>query len=162
VPVGQHDPAGLPEWDPVARSVGSGLGIEDTAGILQVGNVRLEQLTGLGVLIVGSPTRGFRPTEATTNLLKSIAPNGLAGVKITAFDTRIATADIKSTPLRLMVKIGGYAAKPMAELLVKKGGVLVTPPEGFFVEGEKGPLKAGELERAADWARRIQELCQSR
>jgi flavodoxin I len=116
----------------------------------------------LGLLIVGSPTRGFRPTEAITHFLKSIVPNSLAGVKITAFDTRIATADIKSTPLQFMVKIGGYAARPMADVLVKKGGLLITPPEGFFVEGKKGPLKAGELERAADWARRIQEQCQPR
>jgi len=29
------------------------------------------------------------------------------------------------------------------------------PPEGFLVTGEKGPLKEGELERAADWAKLV-------
>ncbi|HDQ73031.1 MAG TPA: flavodoxin family protein [Chloroflexi bacterium] len=39
--------------------------------------------------------------------------------------------------------------------LIKKGGIRAMPSAGFFVEGEKGPLRDGELERAADWARRI-------
>lgn len=30
------------------------------------------------------------------------------------------------------------------------------PPEGFFVEGEEGPLKTGELERAVSvWAKGV-------
>lgn len=29
------------------------------------------------------------------------------------------------------------------------------PPAGFFVNGKEGPLKEGELERAAEWARQI-------
>jgi hypothetical protein len=28
-------------------------------------------------------------------------------------------------------------------------------PEGFYVQGTEGPLKQGELERAASWARQI-------
>jgi hypothetical protein len=35
---------------------------------------------------------------------------------------------------------------------VRKGGNLLVEPEGFFVEKTKGPLKEGELERAASWA----------
>jgi hypothetical protein len=37
---------------------------------------------------------------------------------------------------------------------LEAGGRLVAPPEGFAVEGTEGPLKQGELERAAEWARR--------
>lgn len=44
------------------------------------------------------------------------------------------------------------AAGPIAKRFVKKGGDLAVPPEGFFVAGTEGPLKEGELERAADWA----------
>jgi len=29
------------------------------------------------------------------------------------------------------------------------------PPEPFFVEGTEGPLKEGELQRAAGWAEEI-------
>jgi hypothetical protein len=51
---------------------------------------------------------------------------------------------------------GGYAANTIASTLKKKGGQLLVPPEGFLVTGEQGPLKEGELERAARWAGQIQ------
>jgi hypothetical protein len=38
---------------------------------------------------------------------------------------------------------------------VKKGGTLIVLPECFIVKDSEGPLKAGELERAADWARSL-------
>jgi flavodoxin len=57
--------------------------------------------------------------------------------------------------LRILVNLFGYAAKPIADRLEKKGGERIMPPEGFFVEGTEGPLKEGELERAADWAKQI-------
>jgi hypothetical protein len=36
-----------------------------------------------------------------------------------------------------------------------KGGRPVIPPEGFFVTGEQGPLKDGELARAVTWNKNI-------
>jgi len=54
-----------------------------------------------------------------------------------------------------MVKLFGYAAEPIAKRLGRKGGELAVTPEGFLVEGTEGPLKEGELERAAAWAERI-------
>ena len=46
-------------------------------------------------------------------------------------------------------------AKVHAQAVKKKGGNLVAPPEGFFVKDREGPLKEGELERTADWAKGI-------
>jgi flavodoxin len=139
----------------IAQAIGNALGSQEDAEILRVSDVKPEQLTGLKLLIVGSPTRGFRPTPAITNLLKSIPKNGLKGVKVAAFDTRISVDDLGSSILTFMVKMFGYAAKPIADRLKKKGGELTIPPEGFIVEGTEGPLREGELERAADWARQI-------
>jgi flavodoxin len=139
----------------IAQAIGNALGSPEDVEVLRVSNVKPEQLTGLKLLIVGSPTRGFRPTPAISNLLKSIPKDGLKGVKVAAFDTRIALSDIDSRILPVFVKVFGYAAKPIADRLAKKGGELVIPPEGFFVEGTEGPLKAGELERAADWTKQI-------
>jgi len=51
----------------------------------------------------------------------------------------------------------GYAAGRIANNLKKKGGILIASPEGFFVTGGQGPLKEGELERAAAWAKGILE-----
>ncbi len=138
----------------IARAIGSALGSEEETSTLRVTNIKPEQLTGLELLIVGSPTRGFRPTEAIQAFLKSIPKNGLKGVRVAAFDTRIAVDDIDSSVGRFFANTFGYAAKPIADLLKAKGGDLVAPPEGFCVKGTEGPLKEGELERAADWARR--------
>jgi len=137
----------------VAQTMGAALG-EDVA-VLRVGEVAPGQLTDLDVLLVGSPTRAFRPTPAVKGWLQSLARGGLHGVKVAAFDTRMDMAQTNSPILRFFVKLFGYAAAPMAARLVKKGGEQAMPPEGFFVEGSEGPLRDGELERAAAWAQRI-------
>ena len=137
----------------VALAIGNSLGSGEDVGTCRVSDIKPEQLNGLGLLIVGSPTRGFKPTEAITNLLNKIPADGLKGVQVTAFDTRISPADVNSRLLKIMVRLFGYAAKPIADKLEKKGGTLIIPPEGFFVKDSEGPLKDGELERAADWAK---------
>ena len=93
-----------------------------------------------------------------SDLLKGLPENKLKGVKIAAFDTRLTWSEISKTPvLAFFVKLSGnaYAARPMADMLRKKGGELIVPPEGFFVDGTKGPLSQGELERAATWVNQI-------
>ena len=141
----------------IARSIGNALGRLEDVGIIRIANVKPEQLNGLNLLIVGSPTRSFRPTPAIKNFLKSIPKNGLKGVKVAAFDTRMTKEEIESAVfiLRILVNIFGYAAKPISDRLEKKGGELIASPEGFFVHGTEGPLKEGELERASDWAKQI-------
>jgi flavodoxin len=141
----------------IAFAVRDALNSNGGAETLRVGDARPQQLTGLDYLIVGSPTRGFRPSKPISGLLKSIPAGGLSGVKVASFDTRMSTADVKPGILGFMVNLFGYAAKPIADALVKKGGELVVPPEGFYVEGSEGPLKEGELERAATWAKLITE-----
>ncbi len=143
----------------IAQAIGTALNSLADVKALRVSDVKPEQLTGLNLLIVGSPTQRFRPTAPINNLLKGIAKNGLKGVKITAFDTRLTMSKIERTPiLAFFERIFGYAAMPISIRLKKKGGELILPPEGFFVEEMKGPLKDGELERAADWARQILAL----
>jgi flavodoxin len=137
----------------VARAIAESLGSGTAVDILQAGKVNPEQLAGLDLLVVGSPTRGFRPTEAVTELLNGLQAKALNGVKVAAFDTRFKADEIKSVGLRFVVKTGGYAAKRIADRMKKAGGDLIAPPEGFYVEDTEGPLKAGELERAAECAR---------
>ena len=142
----------------IARAIGDGLREEADVEICRVGDAKPEQLAGFDLLIVGSPTRAFRPTPATTAFLNKIPKNSLRAVKVAAFDTGLAIDDIGSPILRFFVRIFGYAAKPISGKLKGKGGKVVIPPEGFFVTGTKGPLKEGELQRATDWGRRIAEI----
>ena len=139
----------------IALAISSSLGSKENVETFRVSAIKSEQLVELSLLIVGSPTRAFRPTKAITNFLKKISSNGLKGVKVAAFDTRISPADVNSRFLNILVKLFGYAAKPIADKLEKKGGELIISPEGFFVKGTEGPLKDGELERAADWVKLI-------
>jgi flavodoxin len=141
----------------VARAIAGAFPASAGAGVVKVGQAGKESLTGVNLLIVGSPTRAFRPTPAIQSFLRELPSNGLKGVRVAAFDTGIALEDVDSKILHFMVPIFGYAAKPIADGLVRKGGTLSMPPEGFFVKGSEGPLKEGELERAADWARKILE-----
>jgi flavodoxin len=140
----------------IAQAIGHALGSPEDVETVQVGNVKPEQLAGLTLLIVGSPTRKFSPTAAITSFLKSIPKNGLKGVKVAAFDTRFTVSAIEKVRiLAFFVKIFGYAAEPIADRLGKKGAELAVPPKGFYVSDTEGPLLEGELERAADWAKRI-------
>ena len=139
----------------IARAIGGSLGTPEEVSTIPIGEANLEQLNGLKLLVVGSPTRGFRPTPAIVGFLNSIPTLGLGGVKVAAFDTRMAVSEMKSPVVRFIVNLGGYAAKPIADALKKKGGVQIIPPEGFIVNDREGPLREGELERASEWAKRI-------
>jgi flavodoxin len=141
----------------VARAIADALGSHGAVEIVRAGQTPPPKLTGRDLLVVGSPTRGFRPTEPMAALLKGIRRRALQGVKVAAFDTRFKADELRSTGMRLLVKTGGYAAKRIADQLKRAGGELIAPPEGFYVEDVEGPLKPGELERAAAWAKGLLE-----
>jgi flavodoxin len=136
----------------IARVIAASLATKSSVEIYRAGEETQQQLAGYDLLVVGSPTRGFRPTEAVTALLKRLRPKELQGVQVAAFDTRFNADEIDSSGLRFIVKTGGYAAKRIADRLKKAGGSLAAPPEGFYVKDTEGPLKDGEIERAARWA----------
>ncbi len=138
----------------IAQAIGNTIGTLGEVDVVRVGTVKPEQLAGIQLLVVGSPTQQFRPTAAMKSFLNNIPKNGLKGINVAAFDTRLTMSEIeKSPPLPFFVRIYGYAAARIANQLKKKGGELVVPAEGFFVDGMKGPLVEGELERAEKWAR---------
>ncbi|MEK6481897.1 flavodoxin domain-containing protein [Catalinimonas sp. 4WD22] len=107
------------------------------------------------LLIVGSPTRGFRPSPATQEFFKTLPGDKLKGIMVAAFDTRMALRSIKSGVLRFIVKTGGYAAKTIEKSMKKKGGESIIEPEGFCVTDKEGPLLEGEKKRAEAWAKKI-------
>jgi flavodoxin I len=139
----------------VARVVAGALGEVGDVAIYKVNEVKPEQLAGLDLLVVGSPTRGFRATDAMKAWLKALPAGSLKGVRAAVFDTRLVVKDIHNALLTVLVKLFGYAAEPLGAALQKKGAVLVIPAEGFFVQASEGPLKEGEAERAAAWGTRI-------
>jgi len=139
----------------VGDAIGQALASQADVQTLRVGDVKPEHLKGLGLLIVGSPTRAFSASPATKAWLKALSPNSLRGVQVAAFDTRADMNEMNSRALTTFVKLFGYAAEPIANSLTKRGGTLVIPAEGFFIVDKEGPLKDGELARATSWAQQI-------
>jgi flavodoxin len=139
----------------VAQAIAQALAADATVEIQHADHVPPDTLASPDLLIVGSPTQGFRPTKPVTNLLGQLPREALKGKKAAAFDTRIDIKAMDSPILGFMVDKGGYAAKHIARRLEKAGGSLVAQPEGFLVEDTEGPLNEGELERAAAWARSL-------
>ena len=136
----------------IAQSIGGA--ITGDVKVLRAGEVNLSELESISFLIVGSPTQGFRATKPIQAFIESISGDTLKGVNVAVFDTRIPANEV-GKGLRLLMKMGGYAAPRIAQALNKKGGNLVAPAEGFFVKDKEGPLKEGELERAISWAKEM-------
>ncbi len=120
-------------------------------------NASSDILENTDILILGSPTRAFRPTKSATDFLKKLPAHSLKGINIAAFDTRISLNDVDSKFLCFMAGLFGYAAEPLQKIMVKKGGTAIVEPKGFYVKGTEGPMTDGELERASAWAASIVE-----
>ena len=140
----------------IAQAIGRSLESGFEVKTVRVTEITAYALTGADLLVVGSPTRGFRPTEETLKLLDSIPSESLKGIRNAAFDTRIPYETIKSPFLHVAKKVfgkgDGYAASLIAETLEMKGATRAAEPEGFAVVDREGPLADGELERAEEWA----------
>ncbi len=129
----------------------------DTASTMPVHAVSPKELTTPDLLVVACPTQAGKPTTGMQTLLAGISPDAMTGHHFAACDTRIA-ARKHGAPLRLLMRLIGYAAPKMAAALRARGGQEVLPPEGFIVTGKAGPLADGEIGRAHAWAREISSL----
>jgi len=103
---------------------------------------------GVDLLILGCPTQGMRATPAMQSFLGKVSSQRLRGLTVACFDTRFRGFLWKSS-----------AAPHMARQLRTMGVEPLVAPESFFVKAMKkeGPLLAGEVERAATWARMLCE-----
>lgn len=128
--------------------------------LLGITEAKPVDLLGRQLVIIGSPTHGGRPTPKTQEFLDQISSGALEGIAVATFDTRLA-ADRQTWPLRLLMKVIGYAAPKMMATLVSKGAKKVIPPAGFIVETKQGGFLSGEEPRAAAWAKTIIEIMKS-
>ncbi|CUS03368.2 putative flavodoxin [Candidatus Promineifilum breve] len=136
----------------VAQAIHTALAARGESSLIRAADVTDAALAGCDLIVVGSPTQRFQATEPVAHFLERRA---LPQTRAAAFDTRLDMAEVDSRVLRLAVKVAGdnaWAATRIADQLAKAGATLAAEPEGFIVEGTEGPLRAGELERAAEWA----------
>ncbi len=131
----------------IAQAIADTLSAAGPSRAVRVTAAGVAQLQGVDLLIVGSPTVGWKPTPATQAFLDSLSPASMSGKQTACFDTRIRMPRFLNRP----------AAEVMAKALRTKGAAPLVPPEGFFVKGREGPLQDGEMERAANWARTLRQ-----
>jgi flavodoxin len=98
------------------------------------------------LLLIGGPTEGHGMTPPMASYLQRLDRTGLRNVMAAAFDTRLWWPRILS----------GSAAASIARTLRDKGARVVDDEMSFIVS-MKPELVAGEIERAADWARGLAE-----
>jgi len=126
------------------------------AKVVQAGEANPSQLSSIDFLMIGSPTHAGGATRAIKEFLRKIPANALENVRVASFDTRFSAKD-KGIGARIVLGIFRYTAGRIATILEYKGGYLAMVPEGFIIENSEGPLKKGELERAAIWTKGIPE-----
>jgi len=140
----------------IARAIGEAVTPLGEAKVVQVGEANPSQLSSIDFLMIGSPTHAGGATRAIKEFLRKIPANALENVRVASFDTRFSAKD-KGIGARIVLGIFRYAAGRIATILEYKGGYLAMVPEGFIIENSEGPLKKGELERAAIWTKGIPE-----
>ena len=118
----------------IAKAIGEGI----SAQVVQVSAVKPDDLAGVELLLVGSPTRGFRPTDGMKKFLKDLPSGSLKGVNVGGFDTRMDVDEVDNKVLTFMEKIFGYAAEPIAKVLVQKGGRQDHSSRRLYCEGVGG------------------------
>lgn len=139
----------------IAQAIGEGLGGGNDVTVAKVQNFKKEQLDGINLLVVGSPTRAFSQSPDIKSFLASIPAGSLKGVKGAAFDTRMDMETVKSGFLKFMGNLFGFADKNIVSGLKKAGCDVIIPSGGFIVSDSEGPLKEGELERAKAWGAQL-------
>jgi flavodoxin len=126
----------------IAQAIGDALPGE--VEVLHVDEANASALKACDLLVAGAPTHGAKPSPNMQQFLDQIQAPALEGVKVACFDTRMTNR---------LILLFGTAAPKIAKALQEKGGTLAGTPAGFYVRGGKGPLKGGEIERAAGWAK---------
>jgi flavodoxin len=117
--------------------------------VVPVGKAIAAEQHSIDLLVIGSPTHGALPTKAVQAFVKKLGAPADDGPRVATFDTRLSWGFLRKY---------GFAADKIAGELGGRGWTVLGAPGGFYVRGlKKGPLKKGELERAAHWAQGIVE-----
>lgn len=138
----------------IARSIADGLSGSGDVEIRPIAGATPREAAMTDLLVVGGPTQRRGASPDLVAWLERLPRGPLEDLPAAAFDTRYRMAKLLS----------GSAGEVTARWLRRAGCRLVVPPESFFVRRDAPPagterrhelegLEAGEVERAAGWAR---------
>jgi hypothetical protein len=136
--------------------------------VVAVAQATPELTTDAALVVAGGPTHVFGMSRSSTRTqgvagaatAKAADHHPLVEPGATGPGIREWLADLPSPrpatvaaafDTRLSFPLAGGAARKIAHRLRSRGYRLAAKPNGFIVEGSYGPLRAGELDRAAAW-----------
>lgn len=145
----------------IAEAVAEGLAADGVrVQLVEVGQAPVD-LSGVDLLVVGGPTHAFGMSRPATreDAARQAEPASPVSSRIGIREwleqlprqertVRAATFDTRVRPPR----VPGSAARAADRRLRSRGLLIVSGAESFWVTGTKGPLHAGELDRAREWA----------
>jgi hypothetical protein len=146
----------------IAQAIADGLSGSLRVDVVAAAGGPAEVGEDVALLVVGGPNHAFsmpRPSTregAVTEHGAEIADTGqglhewLDAVRITGADMRAAAFDTRSDHPKLLVKMD-HASRTEEKLLRGHGLTILAPAEHFYVTDTKGPLAAGEEDRARRW-----------
>ena len=159
----------------LAREMGDGLASEGLQVVLaDVRHVRPEDLAGCGLLVLGAPTHAFTLSRPSTraDAVRQGAHESKAGVglrewlasvdEVFGAGTVRPLAAVFDSRVEKVQHWPGSAARKTARVLRGHGHEVVDHPVSFYVEDMRGPLVAGERERARTWARHLLTIVRTR
>ena len=134
----------------IARTIADTL----SAKAVRIDQISPDMLKDTELLIIGSPTRGFKATKLIIKFIKSLPRVNQHIQKIALFDTRIDVEKQNNGVLSFMVKRFGYGIDSMAKHVINIG---FSKPDNhyFYVTGTEGPLLDHMIEDAQKWAKEI-------
>ncbi len=109
------------------------------------------------IVIIGSPTRGFRPTKDIVKFSKDIRYKESLQ-KVAFFDTRIDIVKVNNRFLNFMVKRFGYAVDTLEKIFKKNNAKIAFPSGTFFVDDTEGPLFKSTTDEIKEWLINIEML----
>jgi hypothetical protein len=122
----------------------------------------LPSLDGVDLIVVGGPTHvhGLSSGRSRAAALDQSSHDAEAGIGVRGWidglpdgGPQVAVFDTRAHKPAWLV---GSAAQGMARRLRRRGYRLAVEPQSFYVQGTPGPLEAGEVERAAEWAKELE------
>jgi flavodoxin len=139
----------------VAKLIGKVLEEEYVVIVKDVTDFEENDLINLPLLVIGSPTRGFKPTKNTVNFLKMLGDYELQNLKIALFDTRMDIEQLDNKVVKFLGKKMGYALDTMEKVLKKNNNPTIIATLPVYVKDTKGPLVDGEIEKIKQWANQL-------
>jgi hypothetical protein len=147
----------------VVEAITDGLRSSFDVEIREVGCAE-RRIDGIELLVVGGPILAWRIDRLRSRESRRDRAAILStGIGMREFLTELHDVEGDPPPLgaafdtalRTRFFPTGSAAKPAARQLVRHGYRLIAEPQHFYVEDERGPLVAGELERAFAWGTQL-------